>query len=129
MLDARLWCAKLGLDALSSASIPKTHHSVESCNYCCYVRCATLIIRVGENASAINRRNSLPCTVKTSKQRSCNQRVGCVLLYVVVWLRSMIYGMGLWTSARCQVWFLVVVRIAMDLQYSNIPWIHITSNI
>ncbi len=25
--------------------------------------------------------------------------VGCLLLYVVVWLLSLIYGMGLWTSA------------------------------
>ena len=31
----------------------------------------------------------------TSRLRSCNQRVSCLLLYVVVWLRSMINGMGL----------------------------------
>ncbi len=47
--------------------------------------------------------------------------VGCLLLYVVVWLRSMIYGMGLWTSARCG-------RVANELKYRNTPQIHITSN-
>ena len=30
-----------------------------------------------------NRRNSLPCTVRTSRHRSCSQRVCCLLLYVV----------------------------------------------
>ncbi len=42
----------------------------------------------------------LPCTVRTSRQRSCNPMDGCLLLYVLVCLRTMIYGMGLWTSAR-----------------------------
>ena len=51
---------------------------VKSCTYCCYVRCTTLIVWVGGNALALNRRNSLPCTVRTSRQRSCNQRVGCL---------------------------------------------------
>ncbi len=41
--------------------------------YCCYVRCATLIVRVWENALAPNRRNSLPLTVRTARQRLCNQ--------------------------------------------------------
>ena len=63
---------------------------------------------------APNRRNSVPCTVRTSRQRSCNQRVGCLLLYVVVWLRSMIYGMGLWINARGAVWSLAVVRLVPD---------------
>ena len=31
------------------------------------------------NALAQNRRNSIPCTVRTSRQRACNQRVGCLL--------------------------------------------------
>ena len=30
------------------------------------------------NALAPNRHNSVPCTVRTSRQRSCNQRVGCL---------------------------------------------------
>ena len=51
---------------------------VKSCTYCCYIRCVTLIVCVGGNALAPNRRNSLPCTVRTSRQRSCNQRVGCL---------------------------------------------------
>ncbi len=59
---------------------------VKSCTYCCYVRYAILIVRVGGNALAPkNRCNSLPCTVRTSRQRSCNQRVGCLL---GIWLGS-----------------------------------------
>ncbi len=50
------------------------------------------------NALAINRHNLLPCTFRTSRQRSCNQKVFFVCY--VVWLKSMIYGIGLWTSAR-----------------------------
>ena len=42
----------------------------------------------------------------------------------VVWLRSMINGMGLQTSARCLVWMLVVVRMAIKLKYRNTPEIH-----
>ena len=34
-------------------------------------------------ALAPNRRNVLPCTAKTSRQRSCNQRVGCLLFSLV----------------------------------------------
>ncbi len=34
-------------------------------------------------AMSPNRRNSLPCTVMTSRQRSSNQRVGCLLCSVV----------------------------------------------
>ncbi len=63
---------------------------VKSCTYCSYVRCATLIVRIR------GMRKSLPCTVRTSLQRTCNQRVGCLLCSVI-----MIYEMGLWTSARC----------------------------
>ena len=37
----------------------------------------------------------------------------------VVWLEFMIYGIGLWTNARCVVWFLVVVRMAIELKYCN----------
>ena len=46
-----------------------------------------------------------------------------------VWLGSMIYGMGLWTSARCVVWTLVAVRMAIELKYRNALYIHIISNI
>ncbi len=50
---------------------------VKICTYCYYVRCVTLIVWVGENALAPNRRISLTCiTVGTSIQRSCNQRIG-----------------------------------------------------
>ena len=47
---------------------------VKICTYCCFV---------GENALA-PKQSKLPCTVRTFRQRSCNQRVGCLLLYVVV---------------------------------------------
>ena len=36
----------------------------------------------------------------------------------------MIYGMGLWTSARCVVLSLVVIRMAIELKYRNTPQIH-----
>ncbi len=48
---------------------------VKSCTCCCYIRCATLIVLVGGNALAPNRRNSVPFTVRTSRQRSCTQRL------------------------------------------------------
>ena len=51
---------------------------VKSCTYCCYFRCATLIVWIGVMPWPKNRRNSIPCTVRTSRQRSCNQRVGCL---------------------------------------------------
>ena len=35
------------------------------------------------NALAPNRRNSLPCRVRTSRQRSCHESVGCLLYSVV----------------------------------------------
>ena len=62
---------------------------VKSCNFCCYGICATLIVRVGGNVFAPNRRNSLPCTVRTSRQWSCNQKVGCLLWDVFVDLKAM----------------------------------------
>ncbi len=71
---------------------PQTAKHVKGCFYCCYVRCATLIIRVGGNALVPNWRNSLLCTVSTIK--------GLVVCYVV-WLGSMVYGMGLWISVMC----------------------------
>ncbi len=45
---------------------------------------------------------------------------GMVVCYVV-WQGHMIYGMGLWTSARCEVWSLDVVRMANELKYRNTP--------
>ncbi len=43
--------------------------------YCCYVRYATLRMRVGGNLLAKNRWNLLKCTVMTSNQRLYNQSV------------------------------------------------------
>ena len=48
-------------------------------------------------------------------------------LSVGVWLGSMIYGKGLWTSARCVVQSLVAVRMVIELRYRNTPQIHITN--
>jgi len=46
---------------------------IKSCTYYCYVRYVTLIVRVGGNSLAPkNRRNSLPCTVRNSRQKRCN---------------------------------------------------------
>ncbi len=42
-------------------------------------RCITLIVRVGVMPWPLNRRNSLVCTIRTSRQRSYNQRVVCLL--------------------------------------------------
>ncbi len=114
---------KLGMDAharvrrLDSSCV--IAEDIKICTYCCYVRCAILTVRVGEIPLPQNRRNLLPCIVRTSLQRSCNQRVGCLLLYIVEWLKSMLYGNGLWTSPRCVVWSHVVVRISIKLKYRN----------
>ncbi len=53
----------------------------------------------------------------------CRAIKGLIVCYVV-WLGSMTYKMGLWTSARCLVWSLVVVSMAIKLKYRNIPQIH-----
>ena len=47
----------------------------------------------------------------------------------VAWLGSIIYGMGLWTSARCMDWSLFVVKMAIELKYRNIPLIHTNTHI
>ncbi len=44
--------------------------------------------------------------------------IGLVVCYVL-WLGSMIYEMVIWTSARCVVLSLVVVRMAFELKYHN----------
>ena len=48
-------------------------------------------------------------------QTKVEQSKGLVVCYVV-WLGLMIYGMGLWASARCVVWSLVMVRMAIELK-------------
>ena len=48
---------------------------------------------------------------------------GLVVCYVV-WLGSMIYGIRVWICARCVAWFLIVVRMAIELKYCNTPQIH-----
>ncbi len=94
---------------------------VKSFNYCCYVICVALIVRLGGMP--------LPQTGAThyhaqlrppDKGRAIK---GLVVCYVV-WLWSMIYGIGLLRFARCVVWSLVVVRMAIKLKYRNTQWIH-----
>ncbi len=69
------WCSMLSLDirCTDSASMLTQYQViakyVKSCTYCCYVRCATLIVQVCGNVLAPNRSNS----VRTSIQWSCNQ--------------------------------------------------------
>ncbi len=46
-----------------------------------------------------------------------------LVIYYLVWLGSMIYG--LLTISRCVVWSLFVVLIAIELKYRNKPEIHI----
>ena len=68
---------------LESASMLGQNHvisyDVKSCTYCYYVRCVLSILRVGGNALAPSIRKSLPCTLRTTRQRSFNQRVSCLL--------------------------------------------------
>ena len=41
----------------------------------------------------------------------------------VVWLGSIIYETGLWTCARCVVWSLVEVRMAIELKIDSYRYI------
>ncbi len=59
---------------------------VKSCTYCCYLRGVTLIVRVGGIPWLQNRRNFQTKVVQS-------KGIGCLLLYIVVWLRAIIYGM------------------------------------
>ena len=47
------------------------------------------------NALARKQRNSLPCTFRTSSQRSCNQRVGCLsgewTIYIAIIRREVFF--------------------------------------
>ncbi len=69
---------RLGGDGFNSQ--PKPRHSyIRKILYLlllCQVRDINCMSR--GNALAQNRNNSIPCTVRTSIQRSCNQRVGCM---------------------------------------------------
>ena len=51
----------------------------------CYVRRGNVLVQI--------RRDSLPCTVRTSRQNLCNQRVGC-LLVVIMHFMGLIQGGG-----------------------------------
>ena len=59
---------------------PGPHHVIlvtqKNGTYCFYIWHVTLIIRIRRLPWSINRRNSLPCTLRTSRQKSCNKRVG-----------------------------------------------------
>ena len=65
--------------------------------------------------------NSKPAQLGISdKGRAIKGLVVCYFT-ILVWLRSMIYGMGLWTSTSGVVWSLVVLRMAIELKYRNAP--------
>ena len=110
----------LGFDSLSSASMRHViAKDVKSSTYCCYVKWLTFIVRLGlmhwpqTGVTHYHAQLGLP-----DKVLAIN---GLVVCYVV-WLGSIIYGMGLLTSARC------VVRMAMELKYRNNPHIHKDTN-
>ncbi len=89
---------------------------VKSYTYCCFVRCATLIVRVEgmpwlqTGTSQYHQQLGLQ-----DKGRAIKELGVCY----VVWLGSLIYGMDFWTSASCVVWYLIVVRMAIELKYRN----------
>ena len=56
-------------------------------SYCCYVRCATLIVRVKVMPRPLNRCNSLPCTARTS-QAIVVQIKGLVVCWMLLYLIS-----------------------------------------
>ena len=53
-------------------------YPLEDVKSCIYFRYTILIVRVGWNLLVQNRQNSLPCSIRTFRQGSCNQRVGCL---------------------------------------------------
>ncbi len=114
MLKSRPRCSALMIKAWPRCPAPNCVIAiyVKNC-YCWLWLCATWIVRVKGNVLAQNRRNSLPCTVKTFRQMSCNQMVGCLLC-------NMIYDLKNGSLDKHKVvWSLVVVRIAFDLKYRN----------
>ncbi len=108
--DAQPWTRSLGSASMLGPNCVIAK-KFKSCTFFCYVICATIIIRVGEMSG----RNSLPCNVDF--QTKVLQLKECV--FYIKWPGSMIYWMGLWTSARCVVSSLVMVRMAIELKYSN----------
>ncbi len=99
MLNARPLCLKLD--------------EFKSCIYC-YVRCATLIAQL--------RGMSLPQIGASYNQAQLGLldkglAIKWLVICYVVWLGPLIYEMGLWTSARCVVRSLVMVRMAIELKY------------
>ncbi len=88
--DARPWCLKLGQNRVIA--------KFNSCTNCFYFKCATLIVQV--------RGMPWPQKGATHHHKHLGPPVkGCTIkglvVYYVVWLGSMIYGMGLWTRASC----------------------------
>ncbi len=71
-----------------------------------YVTCVTLIVQVRGDALATNRCNSLPCKLRTFRQRSFNQRVGCLLCSM-----ARIYDIWDWSVNQC---------VGQDLVVDNI---------
>ncbi len=67
----------LGLEDLTQNRV--IAKDVKSCTHCCYVKCATLIVRVGGNVLAPKQVQLITMHMRTSRQRSCNPRVGCLL--------------------------------------------------
>ena len=66
----------LGLDVSILNQNCVIARDVKSCIYCCYVRYMLLIVRVWGNALALNRHNSLSCTVRWLPDK------GRILIYI-----------------------------------------------
>ena len=77
------------------------------------------------NAVAPNKRNSVPCTVRTSRQWSCNQRVSCLVYRVV---RIYVGKRVLEQAQNARVCSLVVARRAIEFKYRNTAYQHNITN-
>ena len=68
------------MSVCSRVRVTTSRHAKDGKNstYCCYVRRVTWIVRVGRKPWLLNRRNSLPCTVRTSRKALYNQMVSCL---------------------------------------------------
>ena len=87
---------------------------VKSCTYCCYVRCATLVVRVGE----------MPWTKTGATINHAELGFQTKVFQSKGWLSVMWYGYDLWDGSLDQrkvrgVSPIFVVRMATKLKYCN----------
>ncbi len=92
------WLNRLHIRSLScrwwfriSAQHCVTTKDVKTDTYYCYVRCTTKRVLIREINWSTNRCNSLPYTVRTSRQSFCNNRVIDFLLRIKALLRLLYF--------------------------------------